>query len=800
MTHKTVLPMMVVALVVGGCEKAPTTDADRLAAVYASAATEFRVPQRILEGIGWAESRWSRNLGVASNDDCYGTMHLCDWGEDGTLAQAARLTGLSVDALKTDREANIRGAAAVLRNNADKYFADVPHLSEKYTADWWQVVMRYSNAADPEIADSYATQVFYVINRGDRAPLEDGSVFELKPSHVDVSREKLFGVMPSGLRPDYPDAKWKAAIRFSSRNNTAIDRVVIHTAQGSYAGTISWFQNQQVQASAQYVVRSSDGDITQMVEDKDMAWHAGNSAYNRRSIGIEHEGFVDNPVWLTDEMYTASANLTRWLCDTYNIPKDRNHIIGHNEVPNPSPGSGGCGRNLFGGCSGHTDPCVTRDGKQCFWDWTRYMQLVGKTSAPTTGIIRGAVFSSEGGCFYKPTSTPDDPAGFKNCDIKIAGARVFIEETGDTLVSNENGDFRFDIAAGTYSPWGSASGFHDAGPVLGPRTVVAGSTPTWSSIILKKFETEAKLTGFVYSIDPDDASDRSTRIDGAVVSTEESNLVSANANGEFKLTVPVGLVTVTATKAGWTTKETTITTTAGAEHSIEIGLVADIEDDPVDGGEDDPVDGGEDPVTDEGIDGVVRGLQDGAPVAGVVLSAGDDTAITDALGHYSLNVPAGSHSMTVHKGGYIAKTLEVSVLEGQRAEANTFISPDSVLIVITSPNHGDVVENPRIEVRGTVHLSPSPTVTVNGVVATVDGREFVAEIDLNEGDNTVSAIARTEDGRSVSARVQVTSAVTSTPAVPEDEGCGCAGTGPGAGLGGLLLALGLRRRRSLGLR
>lgn len=776
--------MIFLALVVAGCEKAATTDADRLALVYASAATEFRVPQQILEGIGWAESRWSMNSSVASNDECYGTMHLCDWGEDGTLAHAARLTGLSVDVLKTDREANIRGAAAVLRNIADKYFADVSHLSDKYTADWWQVVMRYSNAADPEIADSYATQVYYVINRGDRAPLEDGSVFELRPSIVDVSREKLFGVMPSGLRPDYPDAKWKAAIRFSSRNNTPIDRVVIHTAQGSYAGTISWFQDQRVQASAQYVVRSSDGDITQMVEDKDMAWHAGNSAYNRRSIGIEHEGYVDNPAWLTDKMYNASAALTRWLCDTYNIPKDRNHIIGHNEVPNPK--TSGCGTQDFGGCSGHSDPCVTRDGKQCFWDWTRYMQLVGGTSAPTTGIIRGTVFSNEGGCAYQ--------GGFKNCDTVIAGARVFIAETGDTLVSSETGTFKFDIAPGTYSPWGSASGFHDAGPVLGPRPVVAGGT-AWSSIILEKFASSSAVKGFVYGVNPSNASDRSQRLDGAIVSSDESNLVSANTNGEFKLTVPVGAVTVTATKAGWAAKETTVTTSAGVEHSIEIGLTANVvEEDPTDGGED-PVDGGEeDPVEDEGIDGVVRDLGDGAAIKGAVVSVGDAIEVTDAQGRYSLDVVAGSYSVSVHKPGYIAKSFDVSVSEGLRTEANLFISSADAgaLLTITSPANGSTVDKAQVEVRGTVTLSPSPTVKVDGVLATVTGTEFVAQISLNEGENSVSAFARTEDGRSVSTSVKLTYAPTT---VAEDDGCGCAGTGPGTGLIGLLLTLVVRRQR-----
>lgn len=768
--------LILFVFVIAGCEKAPTTNAEQLATFYASAAAEFRVPQAILEGIGWAESRWQMHSGEASVDGCYGVMHLCDWGEGGTLAEAARLTGLSVEALKTDREANIRGAAAVLRHNADRYFADVPHLSDRNLADWWQVVMRWSNATDPQIADGYATQVYYVINRGDRASLEDGSVFELRASAVDVSREKLFGVMPSELRPDYPDATWKAAIRYSSRNNTPIDRIVIHTAQGSYAGTISWFQNPQVQASAQYVVRSSDGDITQMVEDKDNAWHAGNSAFNRRSIGIEHEGYVDNPTWLTDAMYNASAALTRWLCDTHGIPKDRQHIIGHNEVPNPSPGSGGCGRHSYGGCSGHTDPCVTVDGRQCHWDWTRYMRLVGGTSAPTTGKLRGTIFSSEGGCVYA--------SGFTNCDTRIAGARVFIEETGDTVISSENGSFSFDLAPGIYSPWASASGFHDAGPVLGPRSVAAGED-TWSSIILPKFDSAAVVKGFVYGINPDDEADRSRRIDGAIVSTDGSNLVSANEEGEFRLTVPAGEVTVTALKSGWRVKETTLDATAGVEHDLEIGL----EQAP------NPDDEIVDPVADEGVDGVVRDLGNGDFVKGAVVSAGESFSITDAEGRYALDLAAGNHSISVHKTGYVARTFQVSVPEGERIEVDSFITiaGADALIAITSPANGSIVDNFHVEVTGTVRIAPAPTVKVDGVVATVTGTQFSAVVSLNEGQNTVSAVARTEDGRSVSDSVRITFA----SAPPVDEGCGCAEAGPGAGLVGLLLALAVRRRRSV---
>jgi hypothetical protein len=144
-----------------------------------------------------------------------------------------------------------------------------------------------------------------------------------------------------------------------------IDTIVVHETQGSYAGTVSWFQSSRAQASAAFVVRSSDGAITQMVHERDVAWHAGNSAYNHRSIGIEHEGYVGDCTWNTDAMYRSSARLVAALAVKYAIPIDRAHIIGHSEVPDPFH------TDRYGGADGHTDPGAC-------WNWDYYLALVNE--------------------------------------------------------------------------------------------------------------------------------------------------------------------------------------------------------------------------------------------------------------------------------------------------------------------------------------------------------------------------------------------------------------------------------------
>ena len=69
-------------------------------------------------------------------------------------------------------------------------------------------------------------------------------------------------------------------------------RVVIHTTEGSYTGTIRWFRNPVSNVSTHYVIRSSDGQVTQMLAEKDIGIHAGNSYYNATTMAIEHEAFV----------------------------------------------------------------------------------------------------------------------------------------------------------------------------------------------------------------------------------------------------------------------------------------------------------------------------------------------------------------------------------------------------------------------------------------------------------------------------------------------------------------------------
>lgn len=147
----------------------------------------------------------------------------------------------------------------------------------------------------------------------------------------------------------------------SNRTAQTIDALVVHVTEGRFLGSVRWLRNHHSGGSSHYIV-SRRGEVVQLVSVTDVAWHAGNRWTNRRSIGIEHEGWTYRGGF-TDSQYRASARLAAYLAHRYGIPLDREHVVGHNEVPNPRrPG-------FYGGVDGHQDP-----GRR--WRWQHYMRLV----------------------------------------------------------------------------------------------------------------------------------------------------------------------------------------------------------------------------------------------------------------------------------------------------------------------------------------------------------------------------------------------------------------------------------------
>ena len=140
--------------------------------------------------------------------------------------------------------------------------------------------------------------------------------------------------------------KFIASPHHMSRQGKKIQGIVIHRMVGTYQGTITWFENPDSKVSAHYLI-SQEGEITQMVRDSEAAWHAGyksgtpppifrDTNPNFVSIGIECEDrTADDVNFWTQKQLNTLVDLCKILIEKYEIPFDREHIVGHSEI-NPT--------------------------------------------------------------------------------------------------------------------------------------------------------------------------------------------------------------------------------------------------------------------------------------------------------------------------------------------------------------------------------------------------------------------------------------------------------------------------------
>jgi N-acetyl-anhydromuramyl-L-alanine amidase AmpD len=425
-----------------GYERPGVASSEPLQPMIDAAAAEFGVPAVLLSALVWEASHYDPD--VARQWAGYGPLDLREDRDPG-LERAAALLGVSADELVASPEQNVRGGAALLADQARRSgggeLPDVDLLEA-----WWDATKVFSGSHDLVVQRNFAAYLYEQIWYGVDVVVSTGEHVHFGAVPVDLPGLVASDSAPGPALPDYPGSvgfvpACSDNYTGNSRSGSDIQYVVVHTTQGSYSGTISWFQNCYAQVSAHYVVRSSDGEITQMVDEEDIGWHAGNWTYNEQSIGIEHEGYVEDPdTWYTDEMYTASAALVVDILSRTSVIGDRNHIIGHVEVPGAT----------------HTDPGSG-------WDWTYYMALIEGSwviAGDLTGVVAAEdIFTGE----------------------RIPGARVTVQETGEQVEVDEGGVFLFpDLPEGEYTVTATADGYTE-----GSCTTTIDATGTfWCSIAL----------------------------------------------------------------------------------------------------------------------------------------------------------------------------------------------------------------------------------------------------------------------------------------------------------------------------
>lgn len=126
-------------------------------------------------------------------------------------------------------------------------------------------------------------------------------------------------------------ADWASAMHYDLRKPNFV--IIHHTSQSSVAQTVRTFQVPHSKVSSHYVI-GRNGQLIQMLNDYDRAWHAGRSKWgaitdmNSMSIGIELDNNGREP--FPEEQINTLLTLLDTLKSKYLIPQL--NFIGHGDI------------------------------------------------------------------------------------------------------------------------------------------------------------------------------------------------------------------------------------------------------------------------------------------------------------------------------------------------------------------------------------------------------------------------------------------------------------------------------------
>ena len=354
------------------------------------------IPKGMLEAISFTNTHCNHltdanyfNDGPDAMPRAYGLMGLVKDGKGyfrENLQIVSELSGISEAEILESPEKNVLAYAKAFERLAKESKANEIN-------GYLSVIQQLSELPIGEEKDIYPMQSMlysvctFLINR-EKAEQFGFPKYEIDLKAVFIEHYDLLTAPELGVTrsPDYPPAIWDPAPECNWEPRTKeVSAVVIHYTEGSYAGCISWFKNCDAEVSAHYVIRSADGQVTQMVRERDKAWHARTA--NGYTIGIEHEAYGNIWSFFTEEMYQSSADLVRSICSRYDT------INGQRTHDRDTLDNGFCINNGLYNLGGE-GACVQIKGHQHYpdqshtdpgpyWDWNYYYKLINEGTFAT---------------------------------------------------------------------------------------------------------------------------------------------------------------------------------------------------------------------------------------------------------------------------------------------------------------------------------------------------------------------------------------------------------------------------------
>lgn len=392
-------------------------------AMFARAYQQYpEIPAGVLEAIAYSKTRWNPvlpDLETLAHSghmaQAFGVMALFDGapGFQNQIADAAKLLGVSEQQVKFDTETNIYAQAALLARDmrgAGLKKATTPEQLSQLLAQSLGLEASLQKSNVHRFAEeSFAFGVLSALNQGaddhgvrlkarpiafekafstsalvrQRAPFVRLDVtkdrIETNDYALDARSETLHqkGVSDQAKSLDYGPALFQQSPNERARTVNPT-HVVIHQMEGFYAGSIATFLVVGG-TSAHYLIRDSDGQVTQMVRESRAGSHI--ALNNNYTIGIEQEGFRGQSNWYSDATYREVIAITKNICarwtiscasayrgtatDSENIQATTMRIKGHQHYPDQA--------------GQRTDP-----GR--FFNWTRFANGIAASSA-FTGVL-----------------------------------------------------------------------------------------------------------------------------------------------------------------------------------------------------------------------------------------------------------------------------------------------------------------------------------------------------------------------------------------------------------------------------
>ncbi|MEZ4362764.1 MAG: endo alpha-1,4 polygalactosaminidase [Kofleriaceae bacterium] len=357
------------------------------------------------------------------------------------------------------------------------------------------------------------------------ASVEDGVEGTAEPSELAV-----------GDLPIHPRADWNARATRCTAGLGSVYRMAIHHTESptedslSPAARLRQTQTYHMDTRgwcdiAYHYLLSRDGQIWEGRAERLLGAHTGGA--NTGNVGVAVMGsHMTTPINQTQT--NTMAALLRGLAQKHGLGINRTVIKGHRQYKSTDcPGNA-----LYGQLDSIVALAASGGGG-------------GGGGGPVKVTVRGVLWLGS------------------DTMARVAGATVTLG--GRTTTSAANGSWSFaEVPVGTFTVTATKAGLRTAS-----ITRQTDGDPTWASFgMTEDGQTTgtAILQGVVYQ-----GADSANRIAGASISLSTGQTVTADANGFYKLTdLPPGPVTITASKAGFTTASVSRTLANGA---VEWGSV-----------------------------------------------------------------------------------------------------------------------------------------------------------------------------------------------------------------------------------